>query len=137
MQIDGKMLGVSVKGGFMRVTYRECGSKSTIRKSNKISSDYSALYCRCNDPECGHTFILSLNKVLNIYFTSQDFNFITINSWVFNTSLLTNPMTIRLCTRLSFTSQNNKSIGQLYLSMLSACNAVYGVFSTEDLKIKR
>ena len=54
------MLDVSVSGGFMRVTCRECGSKSTIRKTNKISSDYSELYCGCNDPECGHTFVVSL-----------------------------------------------------------------------------
>ena len=55
---------MSVSGGFMRVTCRECSrecsSKSTIRKTNKISSDYSALYCGCNDPECGHTFVVSL-----------------------------------------------------------------------------
>ena len=54
------ILGVSVRGGFMRVTCRECGSKSTIRKTNKISSDYTELYCGCNDPECGHTFVVSL-----------------------------------------------------------------------------
>lgn len=44
----------------MRVVCRECGCKSTIRKSNKISNDYSELYCGCNDPECGHTLVVSL-----------------------------------------------------------------------------
>jgi hypothetical protein len=44
----------------MRVTCRECGAISTIRKTNKISSDYSELYCGCNDPECGHTFVVSV-----------------------------------------------------------------------------
>lgn len=44
----------------MRVTCRECGCKGTIRKTNKISADYSELYCGCNDPECGHTFVVSL-----------------------------------------------------------------------------
>lgn len=44
----------------MRVVCRECGCKSTIRKTNKISNDYTELYCGCNDPECGHTFVVSL-----------------------------------------------------------------------------
>lgn len=44
----------------MRIICRECGAKSTIQKTNRISADYSELYCSCNNPECGHTFVSSV-----------------------------------------------------------------------------
>ncbi|WP_409585981.1 Ogr/Delta-like zinc finger protein [Vibrio rotiferianus] len=44
----------------MRVICPECGEKSRIQKSNRISASYSDLYCSCSDPECGHTFVMNL-----------------------------------------------------------------------------
>ncbi|EOW3974144.1 ogr/Delta-like zinc finger family protein [Vibrio parahaemolyticus] len=45
----------------MRVVCPECGQKSRIQKSNRISASYSDLYCSCSDPECGHTFVMNLS----------------------------------------------------------------------------
>ncbi|YCO01541.1 Ogr/Delta-like zinc finger protein [Vibrio sp. VNB-15] len=44
----------------MRVLCPECGSKSIIQKSNRISPNYTDLYCSCSDPECGHSFVMNL-----------------------------------------------------------------------------
>ncbi|MEZ8729382.1 ogr/Delta-like zinc finger family protein [Vibrio splendidus] len=44
----------------MRVVYPECGEKSRIQKSNRISAGYSDLYCSCSDPECGHSLVMNL-----------------------------------------------------------------------------
>lgn len=45
----------------MRVFCPECGEKSRIQKSNRLSSKYADLYCSCNDPECGHSFVMNLS----------------------------------------------------------------------------
>lgn len=45
----------------MRVLCPECGGKSCIQKSNRMSINYSDLYCSCSDPECGHTFVMNLS----------------------------------------------------------------------------
>ncbi|TOC50942.1 transcriptional regulator [Vibrio parahaemolyticus] len=45
----------------MRVLCPECGEKSRIQKSNRISSGYADLYCACSDAECGHTFVMNLS----------------------------------------------------------------------------
>jgi len=45
----------------MRVFCPECGDKSRIQKTNRISSGYADLYCSCSDPECGHTFVMNLS----------------------------------------------------------------------------
>ncbi len=45
----------------MRVFCPECGAKSCIQKSNRISSKYADLYCSCSDPECGHSFVMNLS----------------------------------------------------------------------------
>ncbi|OXS13814.1 transcriptional regulator [Zobellella denitrificans] len=42
----------------MRVYCRECGSKGRITKTNRLSRDYTELYCQCNDAECGHTWVV-------------------------------------------------------------------------------
>ncbi|WP_456297293.1 ogr/Delta-like zinc finger family protein [Vibrio sp. AK197] len=44
----------------MRVFCPECGAKSCIQKSNRISSKYADLYCSCSEPECGHSFVMNL-----------------------------------------------------------------------------
>ncbi|MFB9134269.1 ogr/Delta-like zinc finger family protein [Vibrio olivae] len=44
----------------MRVFCPECGAKSCIQKSNRISSKYTDLYCSCSEPECGHSFVMNL-----------------------------------------------------------------------------
>lgn len=46
---------------FMRVFCPECGNKSRIQKTNRISESYSDLYCSCSDPECGHTYVMNLS----------------------------------------------------------------------------
>ncbi|MCA2412818.1 MULTISPECIES: ogr/Delta-like zinc finger family protein [Vibrio] len=45
----------------MRVFCPECGEKSRIQKSNRMSTKYADLYCSCNDSECGHTFVMNLS----------------------------------------------------------------------------
>lgn len=45
----------------MRVSCPECGAKSRIHKTNRISNSYSDLYCSCSDPECGHSFVMNLS----------------------------------------------------------------------------
>ncbi|AEY01491.1 hypothetical protein GU3_08675 [Oceanimonas sp. GK1] len=44
----------------MRVYCRECGSKGRITKTNRLSRDYTELYCQCNEAECGHTWVASV-----------------------------------------------------------------------------
>ncbi|WP_261934019.1 ogr/Delta-like zinc finger family protein [Vibrio aestuarianus] len=45
----------------MRVLCPECGERSRIQKSNRMSTKYADLYCSCSDPECGHTFVMNLS----------------------------------------------------------------------------
>lgn len=45
----------------MRVLCPECGEKSRIQKSNRLTNSVSDLYCACSDPECGHTFVMNLS----------------------------------------------------------------------------
>ncbi|MBY8244566.1 ogr/Delta-like zinc finger family protein [Vibrio fluvialis] len=45
----------------MRVLCPECGERSRIQKSNRMSTKHADLYCSCSDPECGHTFVMSLS----------------------------------------------------------------------------
>ncbi|MFB2830291.1 ogr/Delta-like zinc finger family protein [Aeromonas jandaei] len=42
----------------MRVFCRECGGKGKITKTQRFSADTSDSYCQCNDPECGHTWVI-------------------------------------------------------------------------------
>jgi len=44
----------------MRVNCNQCGYKARIEKTNWFSSNSADLYCSCTDPECGHTFVMSL-----------------------------------------------------------------------------
>ena len=46
---------------FMRVLCPECGDKSRIQKTNRISNSYTDLYCSCNSAECGHSFVMNLS----------------------------------------------------------------------------
>ncbi|WP_420271276.1 ogr/Delta-like zinc finger family protein, partial [Moritella viscosa] len=43
----------------MRVLCSECGDKSRIQKTNRISIEYTDLYCSCSNPECGHSFVMN------------------------------------------------------------------------------
>lgn len=45
----------------MRVFCPECGERSRIQKSNRMSTKHADLYCSCSDPECGHTFVMNLS----------------------------------------------------------------------------
>ena len=44
----------------MRVQCPECGEKSNIQKTNRLSLGYADLYCSCSDPDCGHSFVMNL-----------------------------------------------------------------------------
>jgi hypothetical protein len=50
-----------MSGCFMRVVCPECGDKSRIQKTNRISNSYTDLYCSCNNAECGHSFVMNLS----------------------------------------------------------------------------
>ena len=50
-----------ISGCFMRVLCPECGDKSRIQKTNRISNSYTDLYCSCNNAECGHSFVMNLS----------------------------------------------------------------------------
>ncbi|MGR6782727.1 ogr/Delta-like zinc finger family protein [Moritella viscosa] len=50
-----------LSGCFMRVLCPECGVKSRIQKTNRISNSYTDLYCSCNSAECGHSFVMNLS----------------------------------------------------------------------------
>ncbi|WP_083543894.1 ogr/Delta-like zinc finger family protein [Moritella sp. JT01] len=45
----------------MRVVCPDCGVKSRIQKTNRISNSYTDLYCSCNNAECGHSFVMNLS----------------------------------------------------------------------------
>lgn len=44
----------------MRIYCPRCEAKATIRTSKELSATMRQLYCTCNDPECGHTFVMDL-----------------------------------------------------------------------------
>ena len=44
----------------MQVKCKECGQRANIYSRKDISAEVSDLYCSCRDPECGHTFVVSL-----------------------------------------------------------------------------
>lgn len=45
----------------MRVNCTRCTSKATIRTSKDMGATLRQLYCTCNDPECGHSFVMNLS----------------------------------------------------------------------------
>ena len=45
----------------MRVLCKHCGSKAIIGSTDRISVDFTRLYCQCSDVKnCGHTFVMDL-----------------------------------------------------------------------------
>lgn len=44
----------------MLIRCNQCAGKSHIFRRENITPDYTKLTCRCNDPHCGHTFIMEL-----------------------------------------------------------------------------
>lgn len=44
----------------MRIKCNQCGQNARISKTNWFSTDSADLYCSCSDPECGHSFVMSL-----------------------------------------------------------------------------
>ncbi len=44
----------------MRIYCPRCEAKAIIRTSKELSATMRQLYCTCNDPECGHTFVMDL-----------------------------------------------------------------------------
>ncbi|TCJ98818.1 Ogr/Delta-like zinc finger protein [Volucribacter psittacicida] len=37
-----------------------CGSKSVVTRTERMTSDYSRLYCSCRNPDCRHKFVMNL-----------------------------------------------------------------------------
>ncbi len=44
----------------MQVICKACEQKAVIKSRKTISAEVSDLYCSCSDPECGHTFVVTL-----------------------------------------------------------------------------
>jgi hypothetical protein len=44
----------------VRITCNRCGSIATIQSSAAESDAVKKLYCSCNNPDCGHTFVMTL-----------------------------------------------------------------------------
>ena len=45
----------------MQIHCTECGEKSIIRTSKRLDPKMSQLYCICQNPHCGHTFVMDLS----------------------------------------------------------------------------
>ena len=44
----------------MRVTCKFCKGKARISSTDKVSVEFTRLYCQCLDAKCGHTFVMDL-----------------------------------------------------------------------------
>lgn len=44
----------------MRIYCRECGSKGRIASRDELSPEFARLYCQCQSPLCGHTWVANL-----------------------------------------------------------------------------
>ena len=44
----------------MRITCTRCDQVAVIRTSREMSQAVKQLYCVCQNPECGHTFVMDL-----------------------------------------------------------------------------
>lgn len=45
----------------MRVYCRECQGKGRIAWSDQLSMEFTRLYCQCQSPECGHTWVTNVS----------------------------------------------------------------------------
>ncbi|BFM20498.1 ogr/Delta-like zinc finger family protein [Gilvimarinus japonicus] len=46
--------------GKLQVICKACDKKAAIYSRKEISKEVCDLYCSCRDPECGHTFVVTL-----------------------------------------------------------------------------
>lgn len=46
--------------GALQVICSACDKKAVIYSRKEISKQVADLYCSCRDPECGHTFVVTL-----------------------------------------------------------------------------
>ncbi|WP_294736866.1 ogr/Delta-like zinc finger family protein [uncultured Pseudomonas sp.] len=44
----------------MRVYCKVCGQKGRISSRDELSLEFARLYCQCNSPLCGHTWVANL-----------------------------------------------------------------------------
>jgi len=44
----------------MRIRCNRCGNTATIQSSSQPGPEVKQLYCCCNNPECGHTFVMEV-----------------------------------------------------------------------------
>ncbi|WP_313315023.1 ogr/Delta-like zinc finger family protein [Stutzerimonas nitrititolerans] len=44
----------------MLVICKECGGKGRISSSDRLSQEFTRLYCHCLNPHCGHTWVTNL-----------------------------------------------------------------------------
>lgn len=55
------MQGSKRKMCAMKIICHECGENAVIRKTVRKHKQTSDVYCACLNPECGHTFVMSLS----------------------------------------------------------------------------
>lgn len=44
----------------MRIYCKICGQKGRIASRDELSLEFARLYCQCNSPHCGHTWVANL-----------------------------------------------------------------------------
>lgn len=45
----------------MQIQCRECRGKAIITTTNRLTCDFTRLYCTCRTAECGHSFVMQLS----------------------------------------------------------------------------
>lgn len=45
----------------MQIQCRECKGKAIITTTNRMTCDFTRLYCSCRDAQCRHTFVMQLS----------------------------------------------------------------------------
>ncbi len=45
----------------MKIQCRECNGKAIITSTNRLSCDFTRLYCTCRTAQCGHSFVMQLS----------------------------------------------------------------------------
>ena len=45
----------------MQIRCRECEGRAIITTTNRLSNEFTRLYCACRTAECGHNFVMQLS----------------------------------------------------------------------------
>ncbi|WP_257293660.1 ogr/Delta-like zinc finger family protein [Endozoicomonas sp. YOMI1] len=57
----------------VRIRCDRCNEVATIQDSVEESAKFKTLYCTCNNPECGHSFVMHLTFSHTLSPSSLDF----------------------------------------------------------------